>query len=141
MTVEQGESQVVHPTRVLHRKYVEPIIFLADRMAIVDGQVVPKERKLVEDLAKAAKMKNFRHERWYRDLDDRKACQAIDVEPARQAAMVVLSLVLKADKIREESEHEFFREIRGMIGAKPVTVPVDFEAHKTLAIEYLHQGR
>ena len=141
MTVEQSESQVVHPTRALHRKYIEPIIFLADRMSSTDGQVVPKERKVVEELAKAAKLKNFRHERWYREFDDRKACQAIDVEPARQAVMVVLSLVLKADRNREESEHKYLSEIRGMIGADPVTVPVDFEEHKSLALEHLQQGR
>ena len=56
---------------------------------------------------------------------------------ARQGALVVLSLVLKADSDRLESEQAYFTEIRGMIGGDPVTVPIDFQDHKNLAVEYV----
>ncbi len=143
MSVEESEStsQIIPPTRALHRKYIEPIIYLADRMAGADGKVVPKERRLVEELAKAANLRDFRRDRWFRNLDEQSACQAIDITLARQAAMVVLSLVLKADADRKESEHAYFTQIRNMIGADPVTVPIEFDAHKELALKYFSQGR
>ena len=137
MTTEHFQSRVAHPSRALPKKYVEPILYLADRMSEVDGKVLPKERKLVEELAKIAKYKDFRHEKWYRDFTDEKACQAINIDSARQGLLVVLSLLLKADEARRETEAAFFTKIRHMVGGDPVTVPVDFEAHKRLAIEYI----
>lgn len=139
--VHADSSRIVHPSRPLHRKYIEPIVYLADRMSTADGKVVPKERKLVEELARAARLGDFRHEKWYRDLTDQKACGAIDLEQARQGLLVVLSLLLKADEERRESEHQYFTRIRQMVGGDPIVVPVDLEGHKRLALEYLAQGR
>jgi len=53
-----------------------------------------------------------------------------------RAALVVLSLVLKADVQRKPSEHAYFTRIREALGAPPITVPVDVEGHKQLALEY-----
>jgi hypothetical protein len=137
----ESSSKIVHPSRALPKKFIEPILFLADRMCEADGKVVPKERKLVEELAKSAGYKDFRHERWYRDFSDEKACQAINVDVARQGLLVVLSLLLKADESRKEVEHVYFTKIRTLVGGDPITVPVDFEEHKRLAIEYLSGSR
>jgi len=137
----EAGSNVAHPTRALPKKYVEPILYLADRMSESDGKVVPKERKLVEELAKAAKYKEFRHEKWYRDFTDEKACQAINIDSARQGLLVVLSLLLKADENRKETEHAYFTKIRHLVGGDPVTVPKDIEAHRKLALEYLSAAR
>ena len=143
MTEQSPDSatHVLHPARTLHRKYIEPILYLADRMSASDGQILPKERKLVEELAKAAKVGEFRHEQWYRDLTDDKACQAINIEAARQGLLVVMSLLLKADESRKDSEHSFFTKIRTLVGGDPITVPVEFDAHKGLALEYISASR
>ena len=138
---QEPETNIVHPVRPLHNKYVEPILFLADRMSESDGKVIPKERKLVEELARAAKVKDFRHENWYRKLTDEKACQAINIEVARQGLLVVLSLLLKADDERLHQEHTYFSKIRNLVGGDPITVPVDLEAHKQLAKEYVKSSR
>ncbi len=135
------DSQIVHPARPLHKKYVEPILYLADRMSESDGKVIPKERKLVEELAKEAKVTGFRHENWYRKLTDEKACQAIDIEVARQGLLVVLSLLLKADEARLDLEHTFFTKIRNLVGGDPITVPIGLEAHTQLAKEYIRSSR
>jgi hypothetical protein len=135
------ESKVVHPNRALPRKYVEPILFLADRMSEADGTVLPKERKVVEELAKAANLKDFRHEDWYRKMNEDKACQAINIDSARQGLLVVLSLLLKADESRKDTEHAYFSKIRSLVGGDPVHVPIDFESHKKLALEYIVGGR
>jgi hypothetical protein len=102
---------------------------------------VPKERKLVDELAKAAKYKDFRHEKWYRDFDDDKACQAINIDSARQGLLVVMSLLLKADTARKDVEHAYFTKIRHLVGGDPVTVPKDMEEHRKLALEYISGAR
>lgn len=139
MSAEQSEtpSHVVHPKHTLPRKYIEPILYLADRMSESDGKVVPKERKLVEELAKAANFKDFRHEKWYRDFTDEKACQAINIDSARQGLLVILALLLKADTARKDPEHAYFTKIRHLVGGDPVTVPKDVEEHRKLALEYI----
>jgi len=137
MSANSSDSKVVHPPRALPRKYVEPILYLADQMSAADGNVLPKERKMVEELAKAANYKDFRHEDWYRKLNEEKACQAISIDSARQGLLVVLALLLKADENRKESEHTYFSKIRNLVGGDPVHVPIDLEAHKKLALEYL----
>lgn len=136
-----SETNIIHPARPLPRKYVEPILYLADRMSASDGKVLPKERKMVEELARAAKYQDFRHEKWYLEFTDEKACQAINIESARQGLLVVLSLLLKADEARKDSEHSYFTRIRNMIGGDPITVPIELEAHKALAFEYMSSAR
>lgn len=137
-TTDAGsESNIIEPTRALPKKYVEPILYLADRMSSADKHVVVKERSIIEDLAEAANRKNFRSERGFADLSEDKACQMLEIDAAKRGALVVMALVLKADLSRVDSEHEYFRKIRAKLGAQPVTVPVGLEAHKQLALKYL----
>lgn len=132
-----GESNVIEPARALPSKYVEPIMYLADRMATADKKVVSKERSIIDVLAEAVNKKGFRNERSFMDLNEDKACAVLDVEPAKRGALVVMALVLKADHQRVDAEHDYFHKIRGKLGSAPITVPVDLEAHKTLALKYL----
>ncbi len=132
-----GESQVIHPVRALPRKYVEPILYLADRMSEADKKVVVKERSVIEDLADAVGRNGFRTERWYLEMTVDKVCELLDTQAAKRAALVVMALVLKADFKRLDSEHAFFHKIRERLGAEPVTVPVGVEPHKALALRYL----
>ena len=137
-TTDAGsESNIIEPTRALPKKYVEPILYLADRMSAADKNIVVKERSIIEDLAEAANKKNFRSERGFTDLTEDKACGMLDIDAAKRGALVVMALVLKADQARVASEHDYFRKIRDKLGAEPVTVPVGLEAHKALALKYL----
>ena len=139
MTGAEGESsnKVIEPTRALPSKYLEPIIYLADRMASADRKMVTKERSVIDDLAAAVNKKSFRSDRSFMDLDEDKACSLLDIEAAKRAALVVMTLVLKADSKRVDSEHSYFRKIRVKLGTDPVIVPVDLAAHKSLALKYL----
>lgn len=139
MTGAEGESssKVIEPARALPSKYLEPIMYLADRMATADKKMVTKERSVIDDLAEAIHKKNFRSDRSYMDLNEDKACSLLNIEVAKRAALVVMTLVLKADHKRVDAEHAYFRKIRGKLGTDPVIVPVDLAAHKTLALKYL----
>ena len=132
-----GASHVIQPARPVRKKYVDAILYLADRMSEADRKVVVKERSVIEDLAEAVGKEGFRYERWYREMSVEKACGLLNVEAAKRCTLVVPALVLKADFARLDSEHAFFHEIRATLGTAPVTVPVSIEAHKALALKYL----
>lgn len=134
---EERDTGVIVPNRPVPRKYVLPILYLADRMASSDKNVAVKERSAIEDLAKAAGMEQFRHDRDFAALTEDAACEALELDLAKRAALVVMALVLKADGQRHHDEHEFFRKIRTRLGASAITVPVGMEAHMSLAIKYL----
>ena len=134
---EENSNNVIEPERALPSKYLEPIMYLADRMATADKKMVTKERSVIDDLAEAVKKKSFRHERSFMDLNEDKACSLLNIEVAKRAALVVMTLVLKADHQRVDAEHAYFRKIRGKLGTDPVIVPVDLAAHKSLAMKYL----
>ncbi len=70
-------------------------------------------------------------------MTEESACRLLDIDAAKRGALVVMALVLKSDKNRLEAEHSFFRKIRKMLGAEPVSVPIDVETHKTLALKYM----
>ena len=131
------KSNVIHPARPLHRKYVEPILYLADRMAESDKQLAAAERRMVDLLADNAKVKDFRRQKWYRELNDKTACERLDIDAAKLGALVVLTLVLKSDIKKKPEEHGYFSRIRALIGAPPIVVPVDLESHRKLALEYI----
>ncbi|MCH7479667.1 MAG: hypothetical protein IIA14_16395 [SAR324 cluster bacterium] len=133
------QTNIIHPPRPLAKKYFEPILYLADRMAAADGEVVAKETKIIDSLAKAATMEKFRTNKGYRNLTQKKACELLDIEAAKRGALVILSLVLKSDLRRSDSEQEYFRRIRTLLATDAVTVPVELETHKKLALEYLTQ--
>ena len=131
------KSNVVHPARPLHRKYVEPILYLADRMAESDKELAAAERRMIDFLAEKSKQKDFRRQKWYRELSDKSACDRLDIDAAKLGALVVLTLVLKADVKKKAEEHTYFTRIRTQLGAPPIVVPADLEAHRRLALEYL----
>jgi hypothetical protein len=131
------KSSVIHPARPLHRKYVEPILYLADRMAESDKELAAAERRMVDFLADNAREKDFRRQKWYRDLSDKVACERLDIDAAKLGALVVLTLVLKSDVKKRPEEHTYFTRIRSQLGAPPIVVPVDLEAHRKLALEYI----
>lgn len=139
MSGEEGasESNVIEPTRALPSKYVEPIMYLADRMASADKKTVSKERSIIDVLAEAVNRTGFRTERTFMELDEDKACSILDVVPAKRCALVVMALVLKSDHQRVDAEHQYFHKIREKLGTDPVVVPLDLEAHKQLALKYL----
>ena len=136
-TTEQ--TNIIHPPRALAKKYFEPILYLAERMASADGEVVPKENKIIDSLAKAANMEKFRASKGYRDLNQKKACELLDIEAAKRGALVILSLVLKSDLRRSDSEQDYFHRIRTLLATDSVTVPVELETHRKLALEYITQ--
>ena len=133
------QTNIIHPPRALAKKYFEPILYLADRMAAADGEVVPKETKIIDSLAKAANMEKFRTSKGFRDLTQKKACELLDIEAAKRGALVILSLVLKSDLRRSDSEQEYFHRSRTLLATDAVTVPVELETHKKLALEYITQ--
>lgn len=141
MTLQEfgGTSGIIHPPQPLPRKYIEPILYLAERMSMADGMMVPKERRMIETLAEAAGTADFREKHGYPNLTERQACEMLDEEAAKMGALVVISLVLKSDVQRKAVEQEFFHKIRTLLEAEPVTVPVELEAHKQLALQYVKQ--
>lgn len=130
-------SNINAPEQPLPRKYLQSILYLADRMAAADGEVVAKERRMIESLAEAAHMMDFRNDTTYRQLSDLRACSVLDMEEAKAAALVVISLVMKANTINRDEKLEFFRKVRGMLHCDPITVPTDMLAHKELALKYM----
>jgi hypothetical protein len=125
------------PNHPLPRKYVEPILFLAERMASMERVQPPPPQRMVDALAETVGQAGFRRERWFRELNDNRACERIDLETAKKGALVVLSLVLKADTNRGEEARAYFSKIRALLGAEPITVPADLADHKELTLKYL----
>jgi hypothetical protein len=130
-------GEIRHPQRPVPRKYLLSILFLAERMATSDGDVPVMQRRVIDVLAEEADMQDFHNDKTYRLLSDRKACDNLDIDAAKEAALVVITLVLKADGVRRPEELEYFTKVREMLGADPVMVPGEIEAHKALALEYL----
>jgi hypothetical protein len=133
-------SQITKPPRALHRKYMEPIFYLADRMCAVDGEVAPNERRVLEELSEAGGVKAFRTTPTFRHLTVDSACKSLDMTTAKNGAMVIMTLLLKADAERREAEHRFFSRVRETLGMERVVVPVDFDEHKSLALAYLRNS-
>src|SRR5262245_57030374 len=84
------------PARALPRKYVEPIVYLADRMVGM-GQGGHKESGAFHLLAEAAGMRDYARQQWFRELNDQRACQRLDIDSARRGALVILALLIKTD--------------------------------------------
>ena len=132
-------SRIIRPPRAISRKIAEPILWLADRMASADQEAVPRELRMVDALADAMGMATFRHQPWYRNMTEAGALRSLNSDLAKRAALVVLSLVLKADMKRRPQEQAYFSYLRQELGAEPITVPVDLEQHKKLALEYFRK--
>lgn len=131
------KSAVVHPARPLHTKYIEPILYLAERMAKSDKQLAAAERRIVDDLAGHAGMKDFRTKPWYREMSDDSAVKRLDIDAAKRGCLVALTLVLKSDLKKLPEEHEYFHRLRVAMKAEPIVVPIDRDQHLKLALEYI----
>lgn len=136
MTENNDTSSIVHPHRVLSRKTAEPIIYLAHRMSKSDSESVRRETRIIDMVAKAVGYENYRHDSWFKDMTEAEALKRINSDLAKNACLVVLSLILKADSHRKDEEQEYFSWVRDQLGADPITVPIDIEEHKKLAMDY-----
>ena len=130
-------SSIQAPDQPLPRRYLQSILFLADRMSQADGNDAPKQRRMVDVLAEAAEMKDFRREKSYRQLSDRRACEKLDIEEAKKAALLAVTLVMKAESVKGEEERQYFRKIRDLLDCDPITVPTELLYHKELALKFL----
>jgi hypothetical protein len=130
------KTNVTHPPRPVSRRTAEPILYLAERMASADDEAVPREERVIDQIADAVGMPTFRHQPWFREMTEQAAVQRLNTELAKMATLVVLALILKADVKRKPAEHAYFTHIREALGAPPITVPVDLEEHRRLAMEY-----
>lgn len=132
-------SQVERPAHPLPRRYIEPIIFLAHRMASMDKLSPPSEQPMVNQLTDASHVENPKQQSWFRDLNDNVACDKLELDTVKRGALVILCLVMKSDTIMGDEAKGYFSKIRGLLEAEPVTVPVELEDHKKLAISYLRE--
>ena len=131
------QSGVFHPPRALSRKSLLPILYLAERMASADNEAVRRETRIIDQLAQAAGMDRFRDDPDFKRLNEELAFKSIGSDLAKKATLVILSLILKADVRRKDDEHEYFSRVREHLGAAPITVPIEKEAHTKLALEYV----
>jgi hypothetical protein len=136
-----SKSNILHPSRPVSRRTAEPILFLAECMAAADQEPVPRELRIVDMVADAVGIPTFRHQPWFREMTETAAIERLNTDLAKRATLVVLSLVLKADVKRKPSEQALFTRIREALGAPPITVPVDLEGHRRLALEYFVDAR
>jgi hypothetical protein len=125
------------PTHAVPRKYIEPIMYLAERMSQQDKLVPAPGKRIVDELAEALRIKDFRRQPWFRSLNDQRACSLIDMESIKRAALVVLALVLKADTTRGDAAKAYFTRIRELLGVDAVSAPAELEAHKDLVLRHL----
>ncbi len=132
-------SQVERPSHPLPRRYIEPIIFLAHRMAAMDKLTPPPEPRMVDQLTDMSHVETPKDQRWFRDLNDNVACDKLDLDTVKRGALVILCLVMKADTEIGDEAKAYFSKIRGLLEAEPVTVPVELDDHKKLAVSYLRE--
>lgn len=128
---------VHHPDRAVRAEHIEPILFLADRMATRDPVRPAPARPMVERLAGMAGAGNFRIHDTFQRLNDAAACERLGTRHARLGALVVLSLVMKTDTGEGEAARAYFSGIRERLGLDAIAVPASVEDHIGLALEYL----
>lgn len=131
------QKHISRPNHPVPRRYVQPILYLADRMGQQDRLQPPPAKKVVDELAEMVKEKDFRRQPWYRQLNERKAVEMLDLETTKRAALVVMSLVMKLDTQRGDAAKQFFTRVREMMGAEAISVPMDVDEHRDIAIGYL----
>lgn len=134
---QKGPLKVARPHHAVPRKFMEPILYLAERMSDTDPIEEPEGPRMVDQLAEAVDYSNVAKQKWFRALDDRKACAALDFETAKIAALVVMTLVLKVDTERGDQAKQYFRKIRELLEMDPISVPSDLDEHKKLALRFL----
>lgn len=132
------QSRIYYPPYALTRDQLAPILYLAERLSRADTEWRPRERRVADVLAEAAGLDKFRTQPWFRELNEAGAVQQITSPLARRAALVILSLVLKAHELDQDPEElAWFSRIRSALGEAPVTVPRDLDGHMALALAYV----
>lgn len=117
--------------------FLMAMFYLAEQMAQADGVRAISERQTIDGLAGLAGLPAFRSHPWYRALNEDLACAMLRGELLQKTTLVLLSLVLKADGQRLRAEHSYFTHIRQRLGAAPITVPINLDRHRYLALKYL----
>jgi len=138
MQTQTGNFAPVSSTAPLHalpRKFIEPILYLGDRMVHV-GNGMRQARGILQELAGSAGMEDYPQQHWFRELNDQRACELLDVDTAKRGALVLLALLIKADPSSGEAHRNYFTRVRTKMGAEPVTVPVSLDQHRRLAASY-----
>jgi hypothetical protein len=123
-----------HPSAALSDRQIEAVLYLADRMAFTDRQISAPERGMVDLLARQAGRAGFREQDWYQRLSDDGACERLNTSGARQAAMLVMGLVLRSDLKQRAEECAYYREINAKLGSAAVTFPPDLDEHRRQAM-------
>ena len=131
------QKHVERPNHPVPRKYMEPILYLAERMSQHDRILPPPATRTVDALAEMLGLKDFRRQPWFRQMNEQRAAAALDLETAKRATLVVLTLVMKTDTTLGESAKRYFTELREMLGADPIAVPADLAEHKDLVERFL----
>ncbi|HEX7928541.1 MAG TPA: hypothetical protein VF678_13190 [bacterium] len=124
------------PLHALPRKFLEPVLYLADRITHV-GSGLREARAMLRDMAQSIGMADYPEQHWFRGLDDQRACELLNVDTAKKGALVLLALLIKCDPKSGEAHRNFFTRVRTKMGAEPVTVPVSIDQHRRLAESYL----
>jgi hypothetical protein len=125
------------PTHAVPRKYIEPMMYLAERMSMQDKIVPAPGRRMVDQFADMLRLKDFRRQPWFRSMSDERACELIDLDTVKRATLVVLALVMKVDTTRGDAAKAYFTRIREAMGMDSIAVPADLETHKELAERHL----
>ncbi len=134
---QEVHKHIERPSHAVPRKYVEPIMYLAERMSRMDRVPPGDVPYMVDQLADALHITDLRRQPWFRRMNDDAACEQLDLETAKKGALVVLALVMKADTERSEEAAAYFTRMREKMGAEPIAVPADLADHKDLALRYL----
>jgi len=130
-------TKVTWPTKAIPSKFVEPILYLAEKMARTGALDEMSNTRMVDKLAALVGVVGVRKQRWYREYNERKACEKLDIDTAKTAALVVLTLVMKVDTDMSEAPKSFFSRMRKMMNCDPIAVPSSLEEHVNLAAKFL----
>ena len=125
------------PLHALPRKFIEPILFLGDRLTHVGNRSMRDAKAALVEIARSVGLADYADQRWFRDMSDQRACELLDVDTAKRGALVLLALLIKTDPESGEAHRSFFTRIRTRLNADPVTVPVSLDQHRRLVDSYL----
>lgn len=131
------QRHIERPMKPVPRKYLEPILYLAERMSAQDRLVPSPSQRMVDQLAEAARVNDVRRQPWFREMSEDQACEQLDLATVKRGALVVLSLVFKADTNHGDTARAYFSRLRARLGMDPIAVPTELEAHRDLALRYL----
>ncbi|MDH5751589.1 MAG: hypothetical protein OEZ59_04140 [Deltaproteobacteria bacterium] len=149
---KNGNGNAVHihiPQHAIPKKYLEPIFFLAGKMAEktdleefdgiaeVSHDQISDDERMVDRLAKLAGLENIKKQRWFRELDEKKACERLDIETAKMAALVIITLVMKVDTDKGEKAKTYFSKVRKLMESNPIAVPAELAEHQRIARKFL----